>query len=75
MDEYDDNFGYNSMVWYGEWQEWYAWYPVRLFDPSSITMKGKLTWFKRIKCRLVVTDLGRRWQYLVIGSEETAVGS
>lgn len=74
MDDYDD-FGYHSMVWYGEWNEWYAWYPVRLFDPTSLTLKGKLAWFKRIKCRLVVTDLGRRWQYLDISSSEKILGA
>lgn len=71
MEEYDD-FGYQSMVWYGDWAEWYAWYPVRLFDPKSPTWQGKLVWLKRIKCRLVVTDLGRRWQYarseMIVGS-------
>lgn len=70
MDDYDD-FGYQSMVWYGEWQQWYAWYPVRLFDTSSTTRQGRLVWLKRIKCRLVVTDLGRRWQYVAL---ETDVG-
>lgn len=73
MYEYDD-FGYHSMVWYGEWQEWYAWYPVRLFDPKTPSRKGKLVWLSSIKCRLVVTDLGRRWQYVSIDWRDNTVG-
>lgn len=69
MDYGYDDFGYQHTVWYGEWTKWFAWYPVRLFDPASCTKQGDLVWLKRIKCRLVVTDLGRCWQYVNLESD------
>ncbi len=56
----------NDAVEYGKWQNWFAWYPVRitLLYPFGHRTNSKFAWFTSVVKRRVVNGSTTSWQYV-----------
>jgi hypothetical protein len=56
----------NNTVQYGKWQNWFAWYPVRVtvLYPFGHRTDSKFAWFTSVVKRRVIDGSTVSWQYV-----------